>query len=91
MAITTAPSRQPQQSPEHGDTFAIGAIEPRADRCLRRQAEPSAHCADQPGHGRAPTLLGGQKDNDIGAQPTANVSDQEVQPVERRGTKVLAA
>ena len=81
--------RQPQQSPEHGGTFAIGAIEPGADRCLHRQAEPSAHCADQPGHGRAPTLLGSQKDNDIGAQPAANVGDQEVQPVERRGTKVL--
>ena len=81
--------RQPQQSPEHGGPFAIGAIEPGADRCLRRQAEPSAHRADQPGHGRAPTLFGDQKDHDIGAQPAANVGDQEVQPVERGRMQVL--
>ena len=82
-------SRQYQQATLHRDTLAIGTIEPRANRCLRHQAEPSAHCADQPGQGRAPAVLCGQENNEIGAEPTAHVSEQEVQPVERWGAEVL--
>ena len=78
QAITTAPADSPSSPQSISAALAIGAIEPGTDWRLGCQAKPSAHRADNPGHSRVPALLGDQEDHDVGAQPTADVGDQEI-------------
>ena len=70
-------------------------------RPVRSSQAPMGPCASRPSQplivlirpvvvGLQP-CSGDQVDDDVGARPTADIGDQEVQPVERRGVKVLWA